>query len=139
MNYKELKMKHQKEVNDFPFGFAFSNEQFDKMMKGFGLEPTDTDKIYSIGAGGFIKKSDAPAMEEMFARHRQEMADAMNSDSEFAYTMFAYELDNHEFGYTYSLDETLDALGLTQDEIAKKPILRKALNRALKRYRGGSC
>lgn len=30
--YLKLKNKHQKEINDFPFGFAFSQKQFDDMM-----------------------------------------------------------------------------------------------------------
>ena len=48
MKYLELKQRQQKEVNDFPFGFAFSNQQFKEMMEKFGLKETDTDKIYSI-------------------------------------------------------------------------------------------
>ena len=36
MKYLELKERQQKEVNDFPFGFAFSNEQFKEMMEKFG-------------------------------------------------------------------------------------------------------
>ena len=48
MKYLKLKEKHQKEVNDFPFGFAFSNQQFKEMIEKFGLKEKDTDKIYSI-------------------------------------------------------------------------------------------
>ena len=78
MKYLKLKEKHQKEVNDFPFGFAFSNEQFKDMMKKFGLKEKDTDKIYSIGAGGYIKKTDAEAMHNMFKRHREESSHKIN-------------------------------------------------------------
>ena len=35
--------------------------------------------------------------------------------------MFAYELANHEFGLTYDLSETLDALGMTLSGIKKEP------------------
>ena len=45
MKYLELKQRQQKEVNDFPFGFAFSNQQFKEMMEKFGLSENDTDKI----------------------------------------------------------------------------------------------
>ena len=75
MKYLELKQRQQKEVNDFPFGFAFSNQQFKEMMEKFGLKETDTDKIYSIGAGGYIRKSDSNAFDEMFKRHRKEIED----------------------------------------------------------------
>ncbi len=48
--------------------------------------------------------------------------------------MFAAELANHEYGYTYELDETLDALGLTLDKVKADKRLRKGLNKALKKY-----
>ena len=31
--YNELREKHQKEVNDFPIGFAFSDKQFEEQMQ----------------------------------------------------------------------------------------------------------
>lgn len=47
--YKVLKEKRQQEVNSFPIAFAFSDQQFDEGMRKLGLNPTDTDKVYSIG------------------------------------------------------------------------------------------
>ncbi len=47
--YAILRKKQQEEFNKLPLGFAFSNEQFAEMMKGWGLDPDkDTDKIYRI-------------------------------------------------------------------------------------------
>ena len=138
MKYLELKQKHQKEVNDFPFGFAFSNQQFKEMMDQFGLKETDTDKIYSIGAGGYIRKSDSDAFDEMFKRHRKEIEDEIEKDKKgtgFIYSMFSYELANHEYCITYDIKPTLDALGLTLDEINKKDNLLNGLRKALKEYR----
>ena len=37
--YAELRSRQQKEVNALPLGFAFSNRQFEEMMKGWGLDP----------------------------------------------------------------------------------------------------
>ena len=34
--YNELREKHQKEVNEFPIGFAFSDQQFEEQMKKLG-------------------------------------------------------------------------------------------------------
>ena len=82
MKYSELRQKQQKEVDEFPFGFAFSNEQFKEMMEKFGLTENDTDKIYSIGAGGYIRKSDADAMHEMFTRHEKERQQAIENDKD---------------------------------------------------------
>ena len=111
MKYQELKAKHQAEVDAFPFGFAFNQKQFDEMMIKWGLKPTDIREILSIGGGGYIRRSDADAMKEMFARHEAEHKAAMQDD-EYLYEMFDYELANHEYGYTHDVDDTLDALGL---------------------------
>ena len=54
-SYKEMKERHQAEVNAFPFGFAFSGEQFREMMEGWGLKEDDTDMIYRIPGGGFVQ------------------------------------------------------------------------------------
>ena len=128
--YTELKSKHQKEVDAFPFGFAFNQKQFDEMMEKWGLAPTDTDKIYKIGGGGYVRKSDADGMDEMFARHEAERKAAMQDD-EYLYQMFDYELANHEYSYTGDLEDTLDALGLTMDEINADPRMADALKRAI--------
>ena len=128
--YTELKSKHQKEVDAFPFGFAFNQKQFDEMMTKWGLAPTDTDKIYKIGGGDYVRKSDADAMNEMFARHESERKAAMQDD-EYLFQMFNYELANHEYSYTGDLEDTLDALGLTMDEINADPRMADALKRAI--------
>lgn len=138
MKYLKLKQKQQKEVNEFPFGFAFNNQQFKDMMKEFGLKEKDTDKIYSLGAGSYIRKSDSEAMEQMFARHRKEIEDEIKKDIDgtgFIYEMFRYELSNHEYCVTYDIEPTLDALGLTLDKINKHQNLVKGLKKALDDYK----
>ena len=130
MNYRKLKLKHQAEVDAFPLGFAFSEKQFDKMMEDWGLSPEDTDKIYSIGGGGFVRKSDADALHELFERHQAEHEAAMQDD-EYLFTMFNYELANHEYSYTYELDDTLDALGLSINEVNDTPRMAEALKKAI--------
>ena len=132
--YVTLKNKHQKEINDFPFGFAFSESQFnDMMINKFGLTPEDTDKIYSIGSGGYIRKTDADAMHEMFARHAKERETAIKENKDdYIYHMFNYELANHEYSYTGDLEDTLDALGLTYEEVKADKIMYEALKRAIK-------
>ena len=138
MKYLKLKEKQQKEINDFPFGFAFSNEQFKDMMKKFGLKEKDTDKIYSIGAGGYIRKTDSEAMHNMFKKHREEIENEIKNDKDgtgFIYEMFRYELSNHEYCVTYDIEPTLDALGLTLDEINKHQNLVMGLKKALDEYK----
>ena len=48
--------------------------------------------------------------------------------------LFRTELANHEYGYTYELGETLDAVGLTLSEVQKRPNLYNGLRMALDRY-----
>lgn len=138
MKYNELKQKQQQEINDFPFGFAFNNQQFKEMMESFGLKETDTDKIYSIGAGGYIRKTDSKAMEEMFAKHEQERQQEINNDKDgsgYVYQMFKYELANHEYCISCDLEPTFNALGLTEKQVFENPKLLKGLNLALKEYK----
>ena len=128
--YTELKSRHQAEVNAFPLGFAFSEKQFNEMMEKWGLTPDDTDKIYHIGMGGYVRKSDADAMHEMFERHAAEHEAAMQDD-EYLFSMFNYELANHEYCVTYDVTDALDALGLTLEEVNADPRMASALKRAI--------
>ena len=136
--YRLLTAKHEKEINEFPFMWAFNQKQFDEGMRRLGLEPTDTDKIYSIGAGGFIRKTDADAMHELIKRHTAERQAAIAADETgegFILDMFTYELDNHEYCITRDLEPTLDALGLTVEEVNSSPALLHGLKLAERRCR----
>ena len=135
MNYKELKKKQQNEFNEFPFMFAFSNEQFCEGMKKWGLSPTDTDKIYCLGdTGGFYLKTDAPRLREMRDRHERERKEAIANDKTgdgYIFEMFHFELKNHEYVVSGAIDETLDALGLTADEVNADARLLRGLEKAI--------
>ena len=128
--YAELKAKHQAEVDAFPLGFAFNQKQFDEMMIKWGLDPKNIREILSISGCGYVRRSDADAMHEMFDRHEAEHKAAMQDD-EYLFEMFNYELANHEYSYTQDLTDTLEALGLTMDEINADPRMADALKRAI--------
>ena len=132
--YKEMKDKHHKEVNDFPFFFAFNAKQFEEGMKKLGLDAKDTDKIYKFGnTGGFYRKTDSAMLKEMLVRHDREMAEAIAADTTgdgFIYDMFMYELANHEYCITYDFEPTLDACGLEYSEVMDNPALRAGLKKA---------
>ena len=135
--YSVLKEKHQKEVNTFPLKFAFSNKQFEEAMKEWGLQPTDTDKIYKFGnTGCFYLRTDADRLHEMFDRHDKEMKEAIAADATgegFILDMFSYELSNHEYCVTYNDTDTLDALDLTDEDVLKDTRLLHGLKLAKKR------
>ena len=137
--YLEMKAKHEQEVNNFPMFFAFNQGQFDEGMRKLGLDPSETDKIYKLGStGGFYRKSDSDNLMEMFMHHQQEQEDAIKADETgegFIFDMFNYELANHEYGYTMDPESTLDALGMTMEQINANPALLNGWKKAEKRQR----
>ena len=135
--YQQMKDRQQKEFDAFPIGAAFSNKQFEEMMQKWGLTVNDTDKICSLGAGIYIRKTDKEALCALINRLNKEKQDAIAEDTTgdgFIFDMFVYELANHEYCITYDLKETLDALGLTVEEIKADKRLHYGLNKAIKHY-----
>lgn len=133
-SYKEMKKDHQKETNAFPMCFAFSDKQFVEGMKKLGLNPEDTDKVYSLGSGGFYRRTDAETLYEMFERHENDLRSGMQ-DKGFAFEAFSYELRNHEFVVTGSVTDALDALDLTYDDVQNNPMWKQELQNAIKKER----
>ncbi len=136
MTYKELKEKHQKEIHEFPFGFAFGNEQFEKMMEEWGLTTSDDDlqKIVSLGAGCYLRRQDVKAFAEMSQRHKRELKELRKSKKDLINALI-YQLHNYEYGYTRSNDEVeraLCALGLSWEDVRKDPFTQDCLNKAIK-------
>ena len=102
-------------------------------MAALGLKPTDTDKIYKAPGGGFYRREDGPRLYDMMERFDQELQEAIASDktgNSFIYEMFLYELENHEYDVTMDLDETLDALDYTPEDIRADDRLRHGLEKA---------
>ena len=109
--YRELLQKHQQEVNVLPIRYAFGEQQFREMMNAWGLDPEkDLDKIYRLGED---KTGDG-----------------------FIYQMFLCELANHEYNYTEDVEETLDALGYTWEQIMADKRLLHGLKMAQKKITG---
>ena len=135
--YQEMKDRQQKEFDAFPVGAAFSNQQFQQMMEKWGLTVNDTDKICSIGGGCYIRKTDKEALCALINRLNNEKENAIAADltgDGFIFDMFVYELANHEYCITYDLEDTLDALGLTAEQINADKRLTHSLNKAIKHY-----
>ena len=125
--YKEMKDRQQSEYNNFKGVFyAFNEQQFNKGMKKLGLEKDDLNKIYRIGAGGYLLKTKDEEFKNMLDRFDKEQKERMN-DLNFCISMFKYEMYNHEYSYTWELDDTLRALNLTMEEINNNNILKEAL------------
>jgi aspartyl-tRNA synthetase len=129
--YNEMKNKHQKEVNAFPMGFAFSNKQFKEAKEKLGVK--DNSELLSIYGGGFIRKKDREAYEELFTRIDKETEEAMKKP-EFAYSAFRYELSNHEYVYTHDKISVLSCLGLSTEHLENSEMLQKEFEKAVNDY-----
>ena len=129
--YLELKNKQQTEFNSFPIKFAFSREQEEKGLEELGL--ASANEAIGIGGGGFIRESDKQAFYDMLERLDKEHTQ-MLENPKYVVDMFKYELANHEYGYTYDLEPTLEACGLTIEEVNNNLILKKGLAAALEEY-----
>ncbi len=132
--YKELKIRHQKETDALPIGWAFGEEQFGELMKRWGLDPEkDLDKICQTGGGGYIRKEDVALLKELGAKHRKEIEDAIAGDTTgegFIYEMFLRELSNYEYGYTGDASDALEALGLDLGRVEADSRLKRGLEKA---------
>ena len=136
-SYEAMQKRHQQEVNAFPMKWAFNNQQLEQGMRELGLNPSQTNEIVGIGGGGFIRRSDRQAFIDMFKRQNAEQKAALAAQKTgdvYAYQMFLCELGNHEYVITGNLSDTLDACGLSAEQINNDPKLRKALARAIKDY-----
>ena len=120
--YTELKTRQAKELNDFEgIFFAFNQEQF---KEGLEKVKADVKEIYSLGAGGYIRKDKSKAFNDMFKRHNKEKAQR-RKEEKFILDSLVYELRNHEYCITYNPQDALDALGLVKEDIDTS-LLKKA-------------
>lgn len=135
--YLEIKNNNQKRFNDFSekyiyWIFAFSNKEFDEKLKEHDITK---ENIISIGAGGFIKKEHKNLyLKEMNRLNKNDAFMQVKNDDAEVKKAFIYELANHEYCITYNLDDALDALGITFEELKNDERLLKLMIQAKKEY-----
>ena len=128
--YIELKRKHAEELNSFEgIFFAFSNEQFKEGMEKIGLKAEDTKAIYSLGAGGYIRKERSKDFSDMFKRHAEERK-TRKKEEKYLFDSLVYELKNHEYCITLDTADALNALGYNKEDIEPK-LLKKAISEVM--------
>lgn len=104
--YLELRKRQQKEVEDFPVAYAFSEQQLEEALQK--LNATKEECVSIFGCGDVLKKENVPAFKQMMARHAKELREAIKN-KEFAEAAFLYEMDNHEYAINWTGDA--DVLG----------------------------
>lgn len=115
--YETWKNSRQKLFDSLPVKFAFSEEQFKKGMAELGVE--NENELFSFGYGGFMRKADKHLLDDFL---NSDDFEKQKQDREFLVDMFYYELGNHEYGYTYDLQETLDACEVTRKDLQNELI-----------------
>ena len=132
--YLKMRDENQKKISNFNMFFAFSKEQFEEGLEKMKLTEKEIEKLVSIGGGGYILKKDREKFDLMFEEIQKSQDKAIENDisgENFIFDMFKYELNNHEYSYTWEIDETLEVLGITKKEINKKSNLLNGLNLAI--------
>ena len=128
--YQDLKQRHGKDIDNFEgIFFAFNQEQFKEGMEKVGLIISDTKEIYSLGAGGYIRKDKSKDFEDMLERHTKERQE-LKKEEKVLLEALVYELQNHEYCISRDTEPALNALGFTEDEIDSK-LLNKACRLAV--------
>lgn len=135
MKYRNINDEIQRRYNEFPMKFAFSENQLQEGLAELGCK--DRSEVVSIGAGGFIRKSDVDAYDQMVTECYNLKKELINTDDEFVLSMFEYELANHEYCITYNYEDTLRACGLLFEDIENSPRLAKLLRQATNNYLSG--
>lgn len=104
--YTTLRDTWQKRYNEFPMGFAFSEQQLQEQLKKLGVK--SKEDVVSIGVGGgFIRKTDIDAFKQMTKEVHDEQVKARDDD-EYLYQMFVYEMGNCEYQLTYDTQYVLE-------------------------------
>ena len=121
-----MKTRQRNEMDAFEgIFFAFNKKQLKEGLEKVGLKETETNKIYSIGSGGFVLKEKADALKDLLFKQGEEQKERFKNEK-ILIGAIEYELWNHEYSYTRDVTPALDALGLTEEEIDPK-ILKKAI------------
>ncbi len=136
MSYEEMQKRHQAEFDEFPLTWRIGTEGLEGLadaMNRLGLDESEIDKVCIGPCGCLLKKEDKPRLTEMLERQRKEMSDAIAADKTgngFIYQMFLKELNNHEYGYTGDVEDTLETLGYDWSDVETNNALRHGLTKA---------
>ena len=129
----EMKKAHKAMIDAFPMHFAFGQKQLDEELAKMGV---GVDDVVSIGAGGFILKSDVKAYVEMFKVIRQE-EDEFKKEEKNLVNLICSELRDHEYGYTCDLEESLAAAGVWEEYCGGNEFVVNAVKKAVKKFKKG--
>ena len=135
MRYYEIKQKNQKKYDDFinNYGFvAFDNGQFEDGKNKLNVK--DNKELVRVYAGLFLLKEKVDALNGLMVKLDKELKEKLLNDKVLLKDAFIYELANHEYCITYDIDDAIDALPFTLQEIKENELLKNTLLEAEKQY-----
>lgn len=107
--YQEIKKTHREAVNkvieDNGVFFAFSQEQ---LKEGLATLKKKGDKIVSIGAGGFLPKSNADKFFKEMGQANDNNKKAIKELREEKQKAILYELNNYECFHSGDIEPVVD-------------------------------
>lgn len=115
MNYQQYQKISAERINNLPMFFAFSDAQFAEGMAKIGLAKEDTKQIFSLGGGGYIKKTDSHLLEKALEENEIDRKSVIDDDKELL-NAIVYELGNHEYCITGDPEPTCSALDISLDD-----------------------
>jgi hypothetical protein len=128
--YLKHKEKVEKKINDFPMVWAFNEEQLNEGLNKLNATKKD---VCSLPHGGIIRKTDKELYLKMWEDINAE-EDELKKNPAYVYQMFKYELSNHEYIITYDLEDTLNACGISEDDLNANEMFKTQLEKAEKDY-----
>lgn len=133
ISYQEMKKTVQKKYDDFLRDyafFAFSNEQFEEGKKKLNVGPDN--KLVRIYGGGFLLASKVDEFKAL-VKECDDIQKQYNKDKKQLKKAIMYELANHEYHIREDLEDTLNALGIDEEDLNNQE-LKKLIKSCIKEY-----
>jgi len=129
--YEELIRNKEQEQNKYPFIFS-SLEEMERELAKRNINKEDI-KYYFSKNYFYIIQEYVDKFNEIAERYEQEIKKRIELDvtgEGFIKDMFKTQLKNYEYGYTLEVDDAIERLGYTLDEINENSRLRNGLELA---------
>lgn len=135
MKYTEFRKKESELYAKLPIKYAFGKEQFQQMLREFGLDVDDENSLSQLAhiySGAYCLKKDKQQVFDYFEEAAKRKEEFLKDEAQLKDALI-YEFGNHECGYTYNFMEGVSAL-FDEDEIENNMLLAKVYPIARKEY-----
>ena len=117
MTIKQLDKKLDELWAEAPVKAAFGNEQFEEMLKEFGISSMEEakEKLVHLVGGVYALKSDMPKIKAILEQMKA-VRHAAYQDRKFFMDKLMYEFANHECCITIDPYEAIESLGIEEGD-----------------------